>query len=212
MADGTREVIVGMTGSGKTLFGMYRVSSYPFHRKPLYIFDMKGDKLIDEIGAEEISISAKPPKKPGLYVVRPLPGEEALVSAYLMQCWAQEKCGLYFDEGGMIPARDRWFRALLTQGRSKEIDMFILSQRPVNLDRYVFTEASYFAIFKLATKDDRKTVESYLDNTEINLLPRFHSLWYDVTEQSSCVVRPVPPGEQIIERFRVRLDKSPVKI
>ena len=145
-----RTSVIGSTGSGKTQFAVWLLSSRDFHIRPWVIFDFKGDKLIADLGAIELSVHSNPPKNPGLYIVRPLPGDEVAVSAFLQKCWAQEYIGIYIDEGYMLPKLDRWFRACLTQGRSKLIEMIILSQRPVWMDKYVFTEANYFAVFKLS--------------------------------------------------------------
>lgn len=207
-----RTVIIGSTGSGKTQFAVALLSVRDFHLRPWFIFDFKGDKLIDALGAEEISLNQKPPTKPGLYIVRPLPGDDHLVSNFLMQLWAQENVGIYIDEGYMVPKLDRWFRACLTQGRSKRIEMMILSQRPKWMDTFNFTEASFIALFNINFEEDRKHVAAYLGGTRPSLLPKYHCLWYDVDRQKSAIMEPVPDAETLIERFHKRLENRPVRI
>jgi hypothetical protein len=207
-----RTSVIGSTGSGKTQFAVWLLSTRDFHIRPWVIFDFKGDKLIGELGAIPISLNSPPPKAPGLYIIRPLPGDEHLVSAFLMKCWAQEYIGIYIDEGYMLPKLDRWFRACLTQGRSKLIEMIILSQRPVWMDKYVFTEANYFAVFKLNSIEDRKHVSNFLDGNRPTVLPKYHCLWYDVDRQQADIFQPVPSADELISTFARRLENKPVKI
>lgn len=206
-----RTSVIGSTGSGKTQFAVWLLSTRDFENRPWVIFDFKGDKLIEELGAIPIDIKDKPPIEPGLYIVRPLPGDEALVSKFLMLCWAQEYIGIYIDEGYMLPKLDRWFRACLTQGRSKQIEMIILSQRPVWMDKYVFTEANFFAVFRLNSLEDRKHMRNFV-NEPPGVLPDYHCLWYDVDRQQGSVFSPVPSAEELIQTFQKRLEKRRQKI
>jgi len=204
--DTKRHVIVGSTGSGKTQCGIWHLSLRDYLNMPWVIFDFKGDDLIAEIGAKEISVNSAPPKKPGLYVVRPLPEtDDASVEAFLMKCWAQEDIGLYIDEGYMIPNDSKAFKAILTQGRSKHIPVIVLSQRPVWLSRFVFSEADFYQVFRLNDKRDRQTVKSFLPFDVEERLPDYHSYWYDVGNDFSQVWKPVPSKGTIIKSFRDNL-------
>lgn len=193
-----RTVILGSTGSGKTTLGAYLLCYRDWLFRPWFIFNFKQDKLLLQFPAKEIAITAPPPREPGLYIINVLPNEEELVSIFLYKCWLMENCGIYIDEGTMVGFRDKWFRACLTQGRSKYIEMIILSQRPVSLDKYVFTEATFFGIFNLNWIDDRKSVEGYLNGEKVGRLDRFNFRWYDVNEQQMTVFGPVPTGPEII--------------
>lgn len=206
-----RTSVVGSTGSGKTQFAVWLLSTRDFDVRPWVIFDFKGDELIERIPAASISLPSKPPVNPGLYIVRPLPGDERLVSDFLKDCWSQENIGIYIDEGYMLPKLDRWFRACLTQGRSKNIEMIILSQRPVWMDKYVFTEANYFAVFNLNSLDDRKHMKNFI-NDQAELLPKYHCLWYDVGQQEGTVFSPVPDADEIITVFQNRVSEMVEKI
>jgi len=206
-----RTAVIGSTGSGKTQFSVWLLSVRDFITRPGVIFDFKGDKLLDALGATEIGLHTFP-KEPGLYIIRPLPGDEMLVSEFFRKCWANENILIYIDEGYMVPKNDRWFRACLTQGRSKNIEMIVCSQRPVFLDKFVFTESNFFAIFNMNYAEDRKTVAAYLDNRKPGLLPKYHSLWYEVNDQKSHILGPVPEAKVLINTFREKLNKKPVKI
>lgn len=204
-----RTAVIGSTGSGKTQLAIWLLSTADFHSRPWIIFDFKGDELIDEIGPTEISIFGAPPKKPGLYVVRPIPQmHDKAVEEFLWGVWRQENVGIFIDEGYMLGNRNPALNACLTQGRSKRIQMIVLSQRPVWMSKFVFSEANYFAIMNLTLEDDRKYVASYCGNMKINMLPRYHSLWYDCDGQRGTVLRPVPGRNELIDRFNQRLSRK----
>lgn len=208
-----RTAILGSTGSGKTQFAVWLLASRDFHKRPWIIFDFKGDELIEAIGPEEINIYGAPPRKPGLYVVRPIPERDDIaVENFLWKVWKQESTGLYFDEGYMLGVRNAALNACLTQGRSKRIEIIVLSQRPVWMSKFVFSEANYFAVMNLTLQDDRKYVSSYTGGTEINLLPRYHSLWYDCEGQAGTVLKPVPGREELLKRFEQRLSRKVKRI
>lgn len=208
-----RTAIIGSTGSGKTQFAAWLLSTRDFDKRPWVLFDFKGDVLLNRIGATPMRLDQYP-KNPGLYIVKPLPGDEPLVSRLFYQAWLKENIGLYIDEGYMVPKNDRWFRACLTQGRSKNVEMIVCSQRPVFLDKFVWTESSYFAVLNLTNSEDRKKVGEYLNGEKPKVLPKYHSLWYDVGGQSGLFLKPVPNADEIVSRFehRLAIEKGSVKL
>lgn len=200
-----RTAIIGSTGSGKTQLAIWLLSTRDFHVRPCVIFDFKGDELIEAINPLEINVYGNPPKKPGLYVVRPIPErDDKAVTEFLWKCWAQEELILYFDEMYMLGNRNPALNACLTQGRSKHIEMIMLTQRPVWTSKFVFSEANFFAVMNLTLEDDRKFVSGYVGGTEINLLPRYHSLWYNADAQEGHILRPVPSRNALLARFAER--------
>ena len=157
--DSHRITIVGRTGSGKTVAGLWHLSKRDFLSMPWVIIDYKTDKNINSIkGAKNLSLKDTP-KKPGIYIVHPLPGQDEEITEFLWKIWARENIGLYVDEGYMIGSNPA-FEALLTQGRSKNIPMIVLSQRPAWISRFVFSESDFFQEFHLNDKRDRKTMSS----------------------------------------------------
>lgn len=208
-----RTTVIGSTGTGKTQFAVWLLSSRDYNIRPWIIFDFKGDELIEDIGAKEINVRGKVPKEPGLYVVRPIPElDDGYVLNFLWQIWAQGNTGVYIDEGYMVGNRNPALNACLTQGRSKHVEMIILSQRPVWMSKFVFSEANYFAVFNLTVEDDRKHISGFIPKTRIDLLPKYHCLWYDVDRQKADIFSPVPEREQLIKTFRERLEKKSRKI
>ena len=203
-----RTVIVGSTGSGKTVGACWLLSTRDFDVRPWIIFDFKGDELIEALNPTEINVYGNPPKKPGLYVVRPIPErDDEAVTAFLWKIWKQERTGIYIDEGYMLGRRNAAYNACLTQGRSKRIEMIILSQRPRWMSLFTFSEANNFMVFNLTLEEDRKHIASFLGGHQINLLPRFHSLWYNVDGQEGFLLKPVPDRASLLARFEQRLSK-----
>jgi hypothetical protein len=204
-----RTVIIGSTGSGKTYTACWLLAHTNWHQRPCYVLDYKGDSLIQEIGMTDINVNMPPPRKPGLYRVPLIPeiSDEAL-TLFLWRVWRNENAIVYVDEGYMVPQENKAFKALLTQGRSKNVQMITLVQRPVFCSKFVFSEANHFYVMRLQTEDDRKYVRGYLDGTNINSLPRFHSYWYSADDQEGAHLAPVPGRASILEIFDSRRENN----
>lgn len=198
--------ILGRTGSGKTQMGAWLLSHGHFDDMPYVIIDYKGDKLLNDIGATDISIYDAPPEKPGLYIAHPFTYEEEAVNDYLWKIHARNNTGLYFDEGFMV-AKMKALEAILMQGRSKQIPCFILSQRPAWVSRYAFSEASHFAAFHLNDKRDQLKVREFFPNYNEQRMGKFYSQWYAVNHDCNFILRPVPDADTIRQRFTQRLDE-----
>ena len=198
-----RTAIVGSTGSGKSQFATWLLSTRNILDRPWVIMDPKCDDLIAELPARELGAGDKPPKQPGLYVMHPLPDvHDVWVENFMQQVWAQEDVGLYIDEGYMIPRNSRGLRALLTQGRSKHIEMIILSQRPTWCHPMIFSESDFLSVFRLNKPEDREKMEDAMSMNIEKRLPPYHSYWYDVGRNQGFTMGPVPERDQIIGSFR----------
>ena len=141
--------------------------------------------------------------KPGVYIVHPRPDEDT--EPLLWQVWERGGIGVYIDEGYMVGDRNAAFRAILTQGRSKQIPVIVLSQRPVWMDRFVFSESEFFQIFRLQHNKDRKSVQEFIPKSIDKRLPEFHSYYYDVSRDVVTVLKPVPSIETIYATFERKL-------
>lgn len=205
--DSQRISIIGPTGSGKTVVAVWHLSLRGYDSKPWIVYNFKDDKNIDDIphvrhiGVEEIPI------RPGVYVVHPKPHETAEVENQMWEIWARQNIGVYVDEGYMLGTNNRAFRSILTQGRSRQIPVIVLSQRPVWMDRFVFSESEFFQVFNLRNRKDIKSVQEFVPVNLDQRLPKFHSFYYDVGEDSVSILKPVPMVEEIYKSFDARLKR-----
>jgi hypothetical protein len=204
--DQDRITIIGATGSGKTHAAMWHLSLRNYDQKPWIIYDYKLEEFINEVpGTFQLGVTDPIPVRPGIYIVQPNIGDEDLVEAQMWKIWAQENVGVFIDEGYMLGNNNRGFRMLLTQGRSKHIPMIVLCQRPVWLDRFVFSEAQFFQVFHLNSAKDVQTVEQYVPQDLSTDLPERYSYYYDVRTRSLVVLRPMPDKNAILDTFDTKL-------
>lgn len=204
--------ILGCTGSGKTTLAAHVLSVMPFDKMPYVAIDMKGDDLLGSIShLKEIGLHESIPSQPGLYVLRPLPSDSEGIEAWLYKLWRKEQTGLYVDEAYLLPDKV-WMRNILAQGRSKRIPTICASQRPVDVQRSIFSEASHLAVFRLNDDDDKKRVRQFSPKGMLDTrLPEHHCTWYSPKWHSYddptpwFVLKPVPKPEEIAERINERL-------
>lgn len=211
-----RLVMVGRTGTGKTVAALYHLSRYDFSSSPWVIVNAKGDEHIDSIpNTQEIGLDYKFKKDDsGIFIVRPLPQdfegsikEPPKISNLLWQIWEKENIGVFTDECFMMGSNNA-FIACQTQGRSKLIPMISCTQRPVWITRFCFSEASFIQVFDLNDARDIQTVESFVPvDFDEQKLKKYHSYYYDIAEDNVAILKPVPPMKKILEVFEVKLPK-----
>lgn len=222
--DQQRTLVLGRTGSGKSVFAIALLSTRNFDEMPWVIIDYKGEDLVGEIRKyckgkiKTISVNDKPPTKPGLYWMKPTPKvDDEAVEKWLWQVWKNGHTGLFIDEGFALPQKDA-FDAILTQGRSLYIPVICLYQRPAWMSRFAVAQADFFAVFDQNDERDLKTTKAFVkpakvineEGKEIEVtvyseLPKYHCLWYDVGRGYSSVLLPAPEPKQIISTFKRRL-------
>lgn len=208
----SRVVVVGRNGTGKTLFGWWLLSLAPLERMPYIIIDFKGEAVFRQVPRiKELQLSSPIPRDPGLYIVRPLPtdADKSALESFMWRIWKQGRCGIFCDEGYLIPDREA-FPAILTQGRAKHIPAIICVQRPSWLSRFVFSEANFYAVFHLNDRRDEQTVENILPKGTLKWdRPAFHALWYDTAavapDSGITLISPVPPDYEISQAIENKL-------
>jgi DNA helicase HerA-like ATPase len=194
--------VIGRTGSGKTHLASWVLSLSNWDKRPWVVIDYKHDDIIREIPrTEEIAVDARRvPRHPGIYVVHPGPDDDDKVEALLRKIWARGRTGVYVDEGHILPDRGG-LQALLTQGRSKQIPVITLTQRPKWVSRFVFSEADHFAVFHLNDKRDQKSVQEMMPVDLARPLEPYHSYWYRVPNHALFRMNPVPPRGDVLQTF-----------
>ncbi len=203
-----RLVVIGGTGSGKTVAGLWHLSRQPINQMPWLIIDFKGDDNINSIPyAQHVPIGS--PLLNGVYVVHPMLHEKDALENWLWDIWNQEQTGIFVDEGFML-ADSEALNTILMQGRSKHIPCIICTQRPVAVSRFVFSEASFIQVFRVIDKRDRKTISEFSPifgdkETSSETLPPFYSYYYDVSAHNLVTLKPVPPMPVINAEFQSKL-------
>lgn len=199
--------IVGRNGTGKTHAALWHLSQKNLKRDKWIILDYKRERdTINAIeGAQYIDFKDELPKAPGVYILQPHPSQTEEMSEFLYRIHAHEDIGVFVDEGYMLQENTEAFNALLTQGRSKHIPLIVLSQRPSWISRFVFSEATFYQVFALNDRRDRKTVTEFIDFKDqqrdfrhVNTLPEFHSFYYDVGRDELIPLAPVPELAEIL--------------
>lgn len=206
--DKQRLAILGRTGSGKSLAALWHLSNAGFDRKPWLIVDFKTDEHINSIDRAKYISTKETPKNPGIYIVQPHPQDGEALAGMLQRVWEKENIGVWIDEGYMMsesPAVEKRFVSLLTQGRSKRIPMIVLSQRPVWISRFVFSESDFYQIFQLQDKRDVQTIASFIPPNTYIRLPDYHSIYYDVGRNDVSYLAPVPSEDSILEKIDTKL-------
>jgi hypothetical protein len=204
-----RVFIAGMTGTGKTIHANWILSRAPWHIQPYTIIDYKNDPFFPKIeGLREIDFRTVP-KKPGLYIMHPLQHQHEEMDRWFWKLWEKGRQGVYIDEGYLLPSWRSFhgFRTLLTQGRALEIPLITLTQRPVELDRFIISESDFYGMFHFNDEEDRKKVGRFMPVNVDRRLPEYHSYWYDVGQNFAAVLTPAPHPDLIAEAIQGRLDR-----
>lgn len=209
--DDEHVAVFGRNGTGKTQASVWQLSLRSYNRMPWVVINSKDDPLINQIpGTFDLDLDSGAPRWPGIYVVRDALADKQdreELNGLLARVWSRQRTGVYFDEASDATGLP-WFRRLLRQGRSRKCPIIAVTQRPLWLDRFVWSEASYYQGFSLNLADDRDTAEKMVPAYRRIKLPSFHSVWHDVKAGLTFRLDPVPDAEHILAHFRERL---PVK-
>lgn len=218
-------MIIGRTGSGKSQFGLELLASQNWDVMPWVIIDYKGEDLIHDIMKENrgairtVKVTDSPPKSPGLYYMNPgaMLDDEAM-EAFLMKVHKQGNCGLFVDEGYALPkfGNSIGFTLILTQGRTLNIPVIILYQRPVWMSRFAVAQSDFRSVFVQGETRDEKVTENFckpallkdgkiVSPTGLNSLPPFYSLWHDVGRGRTDLLQPASSRKDILLQYRTRL-------
>ncbi len=211
-----RTAVVGATGTGKTHGAAWLLSQQDLER-PWVIYNFKRESIIDNIpGAYVIDIKQIPLEK-GVYIIHPSPRDKEAVDEHMWAIWEKENVGVFVDEGYMVGRYSEGYTALLTQGRSKQIPMINLSQRPVWLNPFVLDQSEFIMVFRLQKEGDRKKISEYIPKQRNPVtgvmegvearIPEFYSYYYDVARDKRVTLRPVPNIDTIYATFRRKLER-----
>lgn len=71
--------------------------------------------------------------------------------------------------------------------------------------RFMISEADYHQVFWMNDERDRKTVQAFVPFDMNQRMPEYHSRWYDVAQDFTSVLKPVPERDTILTTFDDRL-------
>jgi hypothetical protein len=199
-----RTVIIGGTGTGKTTFGAWILSKQRFDKRAWVAIDFKHEELWDQVGdppMRELSLGSMP-SKTGFYRLHVQPGQEDEFENWLWKVWERGNIGLFCDEFSLVPQRAA-MKACLRQGRSKLIPIIACTQRPVDCDREIFTEATYVSVFRLDDIRDYKIIKGFTRDATIEAPLRPHwSFWYDKARSRLITLKPCPEPSSIVKSLK----------
>lgn len=203
-----RTVIIGQTGSGKTIQGGWLLSRQRFDRRPWVALNFKDEDLWYRVGdppMRPLRLGAMPGKR-GLYRMDVHPGDEDALEDWMWKIWERGNVGIFADEVSLVPQK-RAFKAILRQGRSKLIPVIACTQRPVDCDREVFSEAQYRSCFGLEDARDYQVIRGLFGNRDIReeaeRLQRHWSMWWDTKQKALSILRPCPSPDTVAADLRL---------
>lgn len=198
---GQRATLVGRSGVGKTTLGKWLM-----FRSPLrwIVLDTKHDdgfngyKTFNKLPTMKELAHGLPDNK--LLVVRPTGGE--LTQPRVLDNWlavihdSWDDIGVMIDEGYQVAMGANagpGLTGLLTRGRARGQAVIVGSQRPARLPLFCFTEANYFFIMQLSSKDDKKKLYDYTGQRVLltDVIPPYEFRYFDVARGTLTGYSPV---------------------
>jgi hypothetical protein len=212
-----RTVIMGQTGTGKSVLGGWVLSRQNFEKRPWVALDFKNEILWDKVGDPPMRPLrlGEMPGKTGFYRMHVRPDQDEELERWLWDIWHRatrhKSCGLFVDEVSLIPKKAA-FKAILRQGRSLHLPVIACTQRPVDCDREVFSEAQYRVCMGLEDARDYKTVQGLFGDRDIRdnvrTLKPHHSLWYDAKQKTLFNLKPCPPPATVASELKANVPYS----
>lgn len=207
--DENRLAVIGMTGSGKTIGGLWHLSLRSWPSNPWIIIDYKRDASIAQIpGLTVIDVNRPPPRAAGIYAVQPMPDEIEEIDAFLWKVWSNGNTGIFIDEGYMLDRFSKPLRAILTQGRSLRVPVIALSQRPSWISPYLLSESEYLQLYHIHNPRDIKVMREWIPYT--GAMPAhnsYGSIYFSVPQARVTLLKPVPPLPTILQTIEDRRPK-----
>jgi len=193
------ELVVGMTGSGKTVFS--RGALLPAYQEvfPTIIIDTKHDKNDELWNYADVTVNAVKPMikylEKGYHVHYKVKdnGWKSRWSQFDAICKAVSNIDggivTYVSEGGDIMTNIRipeWFEAMLRKGRSPQHYAIVETQRPsLIVHPNLFNNVESFYLFRLGQKD-REAIKKWFDDDGLEAvaeMEKFSFLWTDGYEK-----------------------------
>lgn len=193
-----RVAVIGSTGSGKTVAALWHLSRANLNARPWIVFDFKDDDNIALIEkAQHVDLKFRPAADAkGVYVVHPMRTDDEAVNEMMVDLLSRGNVGLYIDEPDMNNATG--FEDVLRKGRSHYVPVIALTQRPVDCNRYMLSEAGFYHVFDLADQRDWNVVKQFIPAEFPTSMKKYHSFYYDRDRKQLTRFAPVPTIDEIM--------------
>jgi len=216
MKAGDMVLIVGRTGSGKSVEAIERVKEFRA-RNPstgIVIINPKPvktewDELIEPFPRNTDKDGVPVWKAGALINWKVRPWQDSELNEFLWSIYVAGKPALIvFDEGQDIKSNKfASAAALWRQGREMKISVITCTQRPVDMSRYAISQAKEISVYNIIGEDDLKALDSYMEIPlmhyispsktrngvliEGKRLKEFHRLIYNVRTGKAKISEPI---------------------
>lgn len=190
-----RIIGVGRTGSGKTVLAKYIVRNWP----SLVVYDEKAEiTLTNAHITSDIRQIAN--ADVGRFVYRPPieaiannKARKQLLEDFFRVIYERKNTVLYIDEIYAVAENAQsfpyWLRAILTRGRSRNIGVIALTQRPAFIPNFFISEAEHIFTFNLSLEQDQTKMAFFIGDQAYAKLPQYAFRYVNMITDQSGVFR-----------------------
>lgn len=198
--------IAGRTGTGKTVAALDMLSRRL--EIPWIVIDHKRDSSIKRLSLPDMSLTPKLLPVEGLHHVKPAMTaiDKQKLETLLERVFKKGSIGVYVDEGHLMGMSDA-IRNIMVAGRDRHVPMMWISQRATFIDPFIWSQSSFYRVFRLQTKNDIKRFEENFPSRWTDPA-NYHSHYYDGRDGRQYYLGPCGPLEDSINRIDARFRKS----
>lgn len=181
---GERVVLVGKTGSGKSTLARAIVLTLP----NIFLIDSKCEWTLPNAliihNPDELSKIKPGFTRPIIYAPNPEFDDPDVYDAVFFWVYQRQNTTLVIDEIFAVFNRhssNRWLKACLTRGRSRNITTIAGTQRPFSIPIEILSESDHRFMFELDMRDDKKRMAELMGEKVLQTLPKRFSFYYRYT-------------------------------